>query len=187
MRGRIDYYALNWNIDSSCSHMNLAIEFPYPTEQDISLIKGLYDGGMEIDVKISQHREKRSLNANAYFWKLCSEIARVIKATKEDVYEQMLRDSGVFDEFDEVPISIKLLSIVDVSKIGGHWMEIDFDGEYSTYLKLKGSSEYDTKEMSELIDMTVDLAKTLGIETLTPDEIERMKSTWKNSNTTPLI
>ena len=48
------------------------------------------------------------------------------------------------------------------------------------YAVLKHTHEFDTKEMSILIDGTVQEAKQLGIRTETPDEIERMKSLWKN-------
>ena len=41
-----------------------------------------------------------------------------------------------------------------------------------------GSSTYNTKEMSVLIDGIVYEAKELGIETLPPDELERMKVEW---------
>lgn len=43
---------------------------------------------------------------------------------------------------------------------------------------IKGSSEYDTVEMSHFIDRIVEEAKELGIETATPDELERMKQEW---------
>ena len=39
---------------------------------------------------------------------------------------------------------------------------------------IKGSSEYDTKEMSSFIDGIISEAKGLGIETLPPEELERM-------------
>lgn len=49
---------------------------------------------------------------------------------------------------------------------------------YRWYIKLKGSSKYDTKEMARLIDGTVEDAKELGIETLPPEDLERMKAAW---------
>ena len=48
------------------------------------------------------------------------------------------------------------------------------------YIAVKCSHLYDSKEMSDLIDGTVEEAKSLGIETATPEEIERMKLLWKN-------
>ena len=41
-----------------------------------------------------------------------------------------------------------------------------------------GSSEYNTQEMSVLIDGIVQEAKQLGIETLTPMELARLKDEW---------
>lgn len=45
---------------------------------------------------------------------------------------------------------------------------------YRTYVMLKGSSDYDTREMSELIDGLVSECKECGIETATPEELQRM-------------
>ena len=39
-------------------------------------------------------------------------------------------------------------------------------------------STYDTKEMSVLIDGTVADAKELGIDTITPAELQEMKERW---------
>lgn len=44
-----------------------------------------------------------------------------------------------------------------------------------------GSSEYDTKQMSDLINGTVNDAKDLGIETLTDDEITEMMELWRQN------
>ena len=67
---------------------------------------------------------------------------------------------------------------VDMSKISGHWKYIKDNGTFASYLMIKGSSEYDTAEMSHFIDRIVEEAKELGIETATPDELERMKQEW---------
>ena len=45
-------------------------------------------------------------------------------------------------------------------------------------MMIKGSSEFDTSEMSYFIDQIVEEAQELGIETATPDELERMKQEW---------
>ena len=42
----------------------------------------------------------------------------------------------------------------------------------------KGSSLYDTLEMSRLIDGVVSDAQELGIDTMTPEEIREMKERW---------
>ena len=50
---------------------------------------------------------------------------------------------------------------------------------YRTYIMLRGSSSYDTKEMARLIDGLVSECKEVGIETLPPDEVERMMAAYK--------
>lgn len=41
-----------------------------------------------------------------------------------------------------------------------------------------GSSEYDSRQMSRLIDMIVQDCKACGIPTATPEEIARMMDRW---------
>jgi hypothetical protein len=49
---------------------------------------------------------------------------------------------------------------------------------YRTYRLLKGSSEYDTKEMYHLINGLIQECKEQDIETLTPNEMERMMQNY---------
>jgi hypothetical protein len=46
---------------------------------------------------------------------------------------------------------------------------------------LIGSSQYDSKQMATLIDGIVSECKELGIETMTPQELEGLKQTWGKS------
>lgn len=133
----------------------------------------------ELSVSLKKYRKKRSLDANAYCWVLCSRIAEKIGSSKDEVYEQMLQDYGAVykDENGYVVVTVK--SGVDMSRIGGHWKFYRDNGKFSSYLKIKGSSEYDSAEMSYFIDKIICEAKELGISTETPDEIARMKALWK--------
>lgn len=57
------------------------------------------------------------------------------------------------------------------------------DGEtYRTYILLAGSSTYDTKEMSELINGLVSECKEQGIETLPPEELARMMAEYEENH-----
>ena len=47
-------------------------------------------------------------------------------------------------------------------------------------LHIIGSSVYDTKSMTRLINLIVDLAKSLNIETKTPAEIKSLLESWDN-------
>ena len=130
----------------------------------------------EIDIELKEHKEKRSLNSNGYAWVLITKIADVLRNSKEDVYLEMLRRYGQSE-------IVSVLSSIDVS---GYFKYYDVAGpstlngkEFTHYKVYKGSSEYDTREMSILIDGIVSEAKTLGIETLSPEEIENLKNMWR--------
>lgn len=133
----------------------------------------------KLDIKAVKHRGKRSLDANAYAWVLMSKIASALNTSKEEVYEEMLCRYGELYEDDEGYITITIKATVDIEKIPGHWQFIKDNGAFKAYAKIKGSSEYNTKEMSVFIDGIVSEAKELGIETLTPAELEQMKVGWK--------
>ena len=95
-------------------------------------------------------------------------------------YEEMLQKYGYFYKDDNGYITVTVKAEVDMSKIQGHWKFYSGNGEFSAYLMIKGSSQYDSAEMAKFIDRIVDEAKELEIETLTPDELERMKARWGN-------
>lgn len=129
-------------------------------------------------VKIAKYRQKRSLDANAYAWVLMAKIADAVNSSKEEIYEEMLQKYGVIYEDEDGFIAVTVKNSVDMVKIDGHWKYIKDNGKFSSYLMIKGSSEYDTAEMGRFIDRIVEEAKELGIETATPDELERMKQEW---------
>lgn len=127
------------------------------------------------DVKITKHREKRSLNCNAYLWKLVTEIGNILNKSKEEVYLQMLIDYGQSE-------MISILSDIDVKgyfkyyKLAGSSM---LNGKLFNHYKIyKGSSEYNTKEMSILLNGVVQEARNLGIKTKEDYEIEKLIEEW---------
>ena len=140
--------------------------------------KALYDDLHEaekLSIKIDKHREKRSLNANNYAWKLLTEIANVLRADKEDVYLLMLKRYGqseIISVLAHIPINeyVKYCEEAGESTLNGKLFK-----HYKVY---KGSSEFDTREMSIFLDGLVSEAKEMGIPTETPDQIARLKSLW---------
>lgn len=146
--------------------------------------------GQELDIEIKRHREKRSQNANAYLWVLCEKIADRLadddtKNTKETVYREAIRHIGVYRDFCDLrPRDAKTLRTA-WEMLGTGWLteQVDYspDGERVTVRCYYGSSQYNTKQMSRLIDNLVQDAKALGIETLTPNEIQNMLSLWEQA------
>ena len=129
------------------------------------------------DVSIKEHKEKRSLNANAYAWVLIGKMADRLRISKDEVYLMMLERYGQ----SEV---VSVLSDVDVTGYFQYYREFGkgtVNGkEFTHYKVFRGSSTYDTEEMSILIDGIVDECNELGIETMTPNEVERLKSLWQS-------
>lgn len=133
------------------------------------------DRDKKYKLEIKLFRKKRSLNANAYCWKLCTEIGNITRLSKEEVYFNMLKHYGQSE-------LVSVLSNIDVS---GYFKYYEVAGtsllnnkEFTHYKVFKGSSEYDTREMSILIDGIVHEATQLGIPTITDKELERLKGDW---------
>lgn len=131
----------------------------------------------DLDVNVKVYREKRSLDSNAYCWVLCTKLANKLSSTKEEVYEEMLRRTG-FIEQDKI---IAIPEDNDIESYEGHWLYILTEDGWSTYVRIRGSSEYDTKEMSIFLDNIIEECKAQGIEVLPPEEIERMNALWNQS------
>lgn len=134
----------------------------------------------KLSIKATKYKKKRSLDANAYAWVLFTKIAEAVDSSKDEVYEEMLQKHGVLYQDDDGYITITVREDVDMTKVQGHWKFYKGNGKFSSYLMIKGSSEYSTSEMAKFIDEVVLEAKGLGIETLPPDELERMKRLWQS-------
>lgn len=131
----------------------------------------------KFDITEHEEKRKRSLNANAYAWVLITKIAEAMRPpqSKEAVYMQMLKDYGQ-SEF------VSVISSVDVSGYFKYYEEYGkghVEGrEFNHYKVYKGSSEFSPKEMSIFIDGLIQEARNLDIETIPPDELERLKREW---------
>lgn len=149
--------------------------------------------GKKLRLKAVEWKEKRSLDANAYYWVLISKLAGALKVSNAYMHNFMLRAYGQPDLYDEKKAYIVL---PDTDETERKAMEADAyhikptsevklgrDGKmYRTYYLLRGSSTYDTEEMSRLIDGLVDECKDAGIETLPPDELERMMKAYEEKH-----
>lgn len=179
MRARVNDMRMR-ALDGSRIELSVALDISYGQEV-YELIKANKEGKKDWFIEVSKPRKKRSLNANSYLWVLCDKIARVIGTTKETVYLKNIREVGVFDTLEianaAVPNFINRWKAMGIGNFAEQIGE-PYRG-YTSVIAYYGSSGYDTKEMSRLIESVVQEAKVLGIETLSDDELERMKSSWK--------
>jgi len=135
----------------------------------------------KLSIKAVPYREKRSLNANAYFHVLVGKIAdklTISKAREKNILickygqPQYLPDGEIMVYKTNAPPEFML------EQESIHCIPIKYTDDATFYKVYRGSHTYDTKEMSLLIDGTVADAKELGIETLPPAELQRMKERW---------
>jgi hypothetical protein len=134
----------------------------------------------DIDIEIKRHRNKRSLDANAYAWVLIDKLAAALSVDKTDVYKEAIRDIGGVSEIVCVRerAAKKLIEAWGTHGIGWQAETLPSKIRGCTNVVLYyGSSTYDTKQMSLLIDHLVCEAKELGIETMSPDELRRLTET----------
>lgn len=133
------------------------------------------------DCKIKQHRDKRSLDANAYCWVLLDKLADAIRSTKEEIYLQKVREIGIFRDFILEEAEVKTFRTV-WERQGTGWpteiVDYSRSGDCQVVRAYYGSSQYNTKQMSRLIDSIVQDCKDLGIETLPPEKLAAMKEEW---------
>ena len=138
--------------------------------------------GKTYEADLKEHRKKRSLDANAYFWTLCGKLAAKVGLPKEEVYRSLIRDVG--DNYEVLPIRNdaveKWIEAWQGKGIG--WVcevlgESKLSG-YTNVITYYGSSTYDTQQMSRLIEMMVHECKLQGIETMTPAELSLLLEGW---------
>ena len=139
-----------------------------------------YENGKYV-AELKEHRKKRSMNANNYFWQLADQIAEKLGREKEELYLAYVKRVGPFKDFTLSEDEAKTFRVA-WSMLGTGWPteQVDYSpsGREVIIRAYYGSSQYNTRQMSRLIDMAVEDAKDLGIEVLTPLELERMKEEW---------
>ena len=137
-----------------------------------SVIQWLFNQDREKTFDIKEHKEKRSKSQNSYAWELITQIGNAVRKSKEEVYLDMLKHYGQRE-------MVSMLSSINPNGYFKYYEEIGKgivnNKEFTHYYIFKGSSEFDTKEMTIFIDGIIQECENLGISTLTPDEIARMR------------
>lgn len=148
----------------------------------LNSIENLKDDKLTIDIK--KWRKKRSLDANSYCWVLCDRIAKELSkesiVTKEQIYKDAISQVGTFEPMIiEEKAYDNFKRIWEKQGLGFIVQEVTRKDKCIKVHCYYGSSTYDTKEMSLLIEIIVDLAKSLDIETKPKEEIESLLRSWK--------
>ena len=149
----------------------------------VSAASAIFDEMKDADVtvEIKKKRKHRSLTANAYAWVLMGKIAEKAKVPVADVYRNAVRNVG--GNVTRVCVQDQAVFALQTAwaKNGLGWVtdtaESKIEGCTVVFL-YSGSSEFDTAQMSRLIDNIVQDAKALGIETMPPKELDALLEHW---------
>lgn len=140
-----------------------------------------YIEGKKYIAEIKEKRPKRSLDANAYCFVLIGKLAKVLRIPKEDIYREAIKGIGGNSEI--ICIQDKA---VDAFRKGWErnglgWVTETMPSRIegcTNVIVYYGSSTYDSKQMSVLIDHIIADCKEHGIETMTPRELAQLKEKW---------
>ena len=136
---------------------------------------------------IVPHKEKRSLNANAYAWALIHKIAAQLSTERPTdpitVYRQAVRDlpdvEATFVSVAEIAAPAFIRSWEE-GHLGRQCEQFPSDTPGFVILRcVYGSSDYTRQEMALLLDRLIQDAQALGIETKDPADIESLLNSWK--------
>lgn len=136
----------------------------------------------ELRLIVKKWRKKRSLDANAYFWVLLDKLAVSLKIPKDELYRGYIHNIGGNNETICVQNKAVDRLIDGWQHNGTGWVADTCESKIEGCINITlyyGSSTYDTEQMSRLIDAVVQDCKAVGIETMTPRELEQMLGAWK--------
>lgn len=174
METKCKFHSLQFDV-SGTQLLTLAIQGdfrPYIEEFD----------GKDLKAEIKPFKAKRSISANAYAWVLIDKLAEKLNLSPQEVYKNAIRHIGGVSE----TICIQNRAVEKFcegwQKNGIGWQTEIIDSKLdgcSCVVCYYGSSTYDSTQMSRLIDIIVQDCKAVGIETMTPAELERMCAEWQ--------
>lgn len=122
--------------------------------------------------EIKEHKEKRSLNANSYFYVLQNKLADVLKVSNDELHFELLKRYS----------DVTLITLPKDKTIKGivKYYEIYKEGTIKNnsvviYKVYRPSHEMDSKQFTRLLDGVISECKEVDIETLTPNELLKLE------------
>ena len=149
----------------------------------VQIIQYLFQQDKTKRYEVKEVKKKRSTNANNYFWKLLQELCEVQNLDTIQEYKIRVKELGIFRRFRIEPKDVKTFEIMWQDK-GIAWFCEIADTEYLGSVEFKiinayyGSSSFNSKQMSRLIDNLVQDCQAVGIETKSKAEIDSLLRSW---------
>ena len=131
-------------------------------------------------IKITEYKQKRSLDANALLWHCLGKMGKAFTPPRDkwEMYLEELRKYGKY--------SYVLMDQKAVDSFKQMWRETEIVGEVDVngrkavqLLCYYGSSTYNTKEFSVLLDGVIEDMKDLGVQPPIPEDIKSALEEWE--------
>lgn len=137
------------------------------------------------ELSIGKVKGKRSNDANRYFWELVGQLSAKINVPPEDIYRTYIKDIG--GNYEVLPIRDDAVEtwIKNWRDRGIGW-QCEIIGEsklrgYTNVICYYGSSTYDSRQFTRLVNLCIDDCKANGIETMTESEMALMMQNYKEN------
>lgn len=156
----------DWTVDSMGSWLKILL--PNPGR----ILEQIGDG--EYTVEIRKYRKKRSLDQNALYWATLTELAKKLDVSNAAMHNLLLRRYGQLERYGGKCVYVVLPDTDEAEKQAREAetyhlkptseVKTGNQGEkWRTYMLLRGSSTYNTEEMTRLIDGLLDECKQVGL------------------------
>lgn len=166
--------SLTWSADAA--GMSLSLRTPL-ARRIVDAVKQ----GKTYTVEIKEYRKKRSLNQNDMYWSVLTSFAEALNISNARAHNLLLRRYGQLERYEDKPVYVVLPDTEEAEKRADEAESYHLkptsqvkegkDGQmYRTYMLLRGSSTYNTKEMTRLLSGLLDECKEVGIAVMTERE-----------------
>ena len=148
--------------------MRILSEFIQEDSKILTIQIGLNE---EIEVK----RKKRSKNANSYFWELLQKLCFEMNVDLIEEYRKRVKELGICQTFE---LDNKNLATFEHlwNERGIAWFteKVEQGANKTIINAYYGSSSYNSKQFSKLLDNLIQDCRSVGIQTLEDLEIEEL-------------
>ena len=130
---------------------------------------------IERDQEIEVKRKKRSKNANSYYWTLLQQLCQEMNLDVIQEYRRRVKELEIFKQWE-----IDTLNVPTFEKLwqdrGLAWFteKVEEVGEKTIINAYYGSSSYNSKQFSRLLDNLVQDCRSVGVKTLEDIELEEL-------------
>lgn len=128
-----------------------------------------------LDEEITVKKKKRSNKANRFFWEMLQKLCFEMNLDVIQEYRKRVKELGIFQTFEldtkNVPTFVHLWEGNGIAYFTEKVEEIGSKTVINAYY---GSSSYNSKQFSKLLDNLIQDCRSVGIQTLEDIEIEEL-------------